>query len=203
MKADSIKISDYETTFSSHINRHIKLFENYTNLSDEQKNAAKDWGKRFNLGNGGSRFKYAQYITEKALNQIQGKTESEIKRNKFLMEHIIPKTKYIIEPIIKAINKNENDFNQIDFISNIINQRLRICFTTKEEAKCLKNKISNELKRKFESFENVSEKDLFERYFSACKNDCVLKNQKIYKIKNITQDYGRFHIETEEMFILE
>ena len=176
MKADSIKISDYETTFSSHINRHIKLFENYTNLSDEQKNAAKDWGKRFNLGNGRSRFKYAQYITEKALNQIQGKTESEIKRNEFVMEHIIPKTKYIIEPIIKAINKNENDF-----ISNIINQRLRICFTTKEEAKCLKNKISNELKRKFESFENVSEKDLFERYFSACKNDLNLSSNSNHK----------------------
>lgn len=191
-------MTDYESTFSSHINRHIKLFDNYANLSEEQKNAIKDWAKRFNLGKGKTRFRYAQYISEKALQKIQRKTEVEIESNAFVMEHIIPKTKYIIEPIINAINKNENDF-----ISKIINSRLRICFITKEENKCLKNKISNELKRKFEVFENVSEKDLFERYFSACKNDCALKNQKIYKIKKISQDKEkRFYIETQEMFVL-
>ena len=165
-------------------------------MNGEQKNAVRDWAKRFNLGQREFRFAKAQYISGAALKKVQDKKKSQIQGGAFVMEHVIPKTEYIVDSIIDACEKNPAKANKE--IENIIRNRMRICFITKEQDKGLGRKIPADLEKKILSGKTVPEKELFARYFES--ENKALKNDTIYKIKKVEFNDGRAHITTDKGF---
>ncbi len=195
MKCES---TDYEATLDEIVKRHQKLFSDYKKMNGEQKNAVRDWAKRFNLGQREFRFAKAQYISGAALKKVQDKKKSQIQGGAFVMEHVIPKTEYIVDSIINACKKNPAKANKE--IENIIRNRMRICFITKEQDKGLGRKIPADLEKKILSGKTVPEKELFARYFES--KNAKLKNDTIYKIKKVEFKDGRAHITTDKGFVI-
>ncbi len=193
MKCES---TDYETNLDELVKRHKELFSGYKKMKGEQKNAVRDWAKRFNLETGKFRFAKAQYISGAAFDAVNGKKKSDIKSGDFVMEHVIPKTEYIVDSIIGACEKNPSGADKE--IERIVRQRLRICFITKEQDKGLGRKIPADLEKKLLSEKKVSEKDLFARYLKSE----ALKNEVIYKIEKVEFKDGCAHITKDKEFMI-
>lgn len=187
-KTDNLK---YKGEIDSIKHLFLRLFKKFSSLNEEQQKAVEGCAKNCSLGNGWDKFLHAQYISETAFKDLKRclDNKEKIPPYCFYMDHAIPKTKYIIEPI-SAIAKN-NDSQLEKKIENIIENLHCVCFITKKQnealnAEHLKSKMPASFDEKFplEKIKNgnlkLDEKEKLARYFAVSK----FYGEKIFKIKD-------------------
>ena len=175
------------------------LFENYSSLNGEQQDAIKEYAKDCFLGSGEYKFLKAQYISKQALDRLKKCFDSGKKNPAytFYMDHVVPKTKYIIKPIAELAK--ESDSKNEKNIQNILENLHYICFITKEQNDALrevhlKSTMPDTFDEKFpiEKIKRgnlkLTEKEKFARYYEAAKKSKAFNDETIFKIKDITKD---------------
>lgn len=183
----------------------LGLFKNFSSLTEEQQKAVEISAKNCSLGNGWSKFLCAQYISETAFNDLKKRFDKNEKKSSycFYMDHAIPKTKYIINPISTIAKSNDSQLEKK--IENIIENLHCVCFITKEQNDALnkahlKSKMPSSFDERF-PMNNIetgnltlTEKEKFLRYFAVPKFD----GEKIFKIKNFKTDTdGKLKLDIE------
>ena len=150
-KTDNLK---YKGEIDSIKHLFLRLFKKFSSLNEEQQKAVEGCAKNCSLGNGWDKVLHAQYTSETAFKDVKSCLDNKetIPPYCFYMDHAIPKTKYIIEPI-SAIAKN-NDSQLEKKIENIIENLHCVCFITKKQnealnAEHLKSKMQPRLMKNF------------------------------------------------------
>lgn len=176
------------------------LYKNYEKGDTELNKAIDDWAGRRYLGNSiDSKLRYAQYISQEALDILTTKNYDGLKNGNFRSEHVIPKEKHIFEKIRKIVTDDTiNQENKEKQVKEIIKKRHRICLITAEQDKkiALKDTLPEDIANSLEKdpTKEMEREDEFSRY----KECGGFEGQKIYKIKGFTKNYSDKKYEIED-----
>lgn len=179
MKDNTIEVKNDINKIASY---YCDLFKGYNKLTEAQKEAVQDWSKRCFLGNGIFRFAYAQFISKNAKEYIESLPVEELDLTGFQMEHIVPKTKYGLNKIIKVAESTLLESEKEEKIREIVKNQMLVCFVTPEENERLNAVGKNTMPQEF----SEEKKNYFIRYEKAFNTtEEELKKDFFVEIKTI------------------